>query len=67
MQDLLFAVYRILYSALDMKCDQTRQISTLALHTNALRYCTSAIGSPIIQPYAGRAGARDADKLDVSR
>ena len=68
MQGLLFAIYRILYGTLDMKCDQTRQMSALALHTNALRYCTSAIGSPIIhyvKPYSGSAGARDADKLST--
>jgi len=56
------------YGTLHMKCDQTRQISGLALHTNALRYCTSATGSPIIhyvKPYSESAGARDADKLSM--
>lgn len=58
-------------ATLDLKCDRTRQMSALqALHINALRYCTTAIGSPIIhyvEPYSESAGARDTDKLDVSR
>lgn len=67
---MLYSQFIGFHSTLDLKCDQTRQMSALALHTNALRYYTSAIGSPIIhyiELYSENAGARDTDELDVSR